>query len=167
MADPFTLEDRTGLGIATIMARKGTTREALAAALGTPLPEGTRALRPDGVALIGTGPGMWVAISEAGSADFATELATRLAGLASVSDQSGGYAVCRLSGAGARTVLQRGAAIDLHPSVFAAGAAATTVISHIGVIVWQIDDAPTYDLALFRSYTASFRHWLDEAVAAL
>ena len=73
----------------------------------------------------------------------------------------------RLSGDGARQLLQRGAAIDLHPSVFAAGGGAVTMIAHVGVIFWQVDDRPTYDIATFRSYADNFRHWLDESAASL
>jgi methylglutamate dehydrogenase subunit D len=41
------------------------------------------------------------------------------------------------------------------------------VIAHIGVILWQLDDAPTFEVATFRSYAFSFRRWLDATAAAL
>ena len=91
----------------------------------------------------------------------------RLSGLASLSDQSSAYAVFRLSGLGARTLLQRGVSIDLDPAAFSPGSAATSVISHIGVIFWQLDNAPTYEVAVFRSLARSFRHWLDSVAATL
>jgi sarcosine oxidase subunit gamma len=106
-------------------------------------------------------------LSESGADGHAARLRERLGALASVCDQSGGYQILQLSGPDARTLLQRGAAIDLHPSAFASGSVATTVIAHIGVILRQLDAAPTYEVALFRSYAASFRHWLDAAVCAL
>jgi sarcosine oxidase subunit gamma len=87
--------------------------------------------------------------------------------MASVSDQSGGYVILRISGPAARTLLQRGAPVDLHPSAFGPGSVAATVIAHIGVIIRQLDATPAYEIALFRSYAASFGHWLDAAVAAL
>ena len=68
--------------------------------------------------------------------------------------------VFRLSGEGAGALLQKGAFVDLDPVAFACGVAATTVIAHIGVIIWKVDDAPTFDVALFRSFAGSFRHWI-------
>jgi methylglutamate dehydrogenase subunit D len=55
----------------------------------------------------------------------------------------------------------------LHPTVFRPDSVATTVIAHIGVIFWQLDDAPTFEVATFRSYAFSFRRWLDATAAAL
>lgn len=164
----LTIEQRSGFTLATVMARKGVSAAAIDAALGVDAP-----LRPswnrgdDGLMLIGTGAGSWLAHVDEPEPCWAERLSDRLAGLASVSDQSEGYTITRLSGRGARTMLQRGAPIDFHPSAFGPGSAVTTVISHIGVIVWQVDDQPTYDVATFRSYSDSFRHWLDQTAAAL
>ena len=164
MAEALIIEEREGLGLASVMARKGVTAAMLGEALGLVIAEGSRVSAGPDLALIGTGPGTWLA---SGNPGLAARLGARLGPLASLSDQSGGYAVFRLSGVGARTVLQRGAAIDFHPSLFAAGSVATTVIAHIGVIIWQVDDLPIYDVAVFRSYAASFRHLLDLTAAAL
>lgn len=87
--------------------------------------------------------------------------------LASVSDQSGSYAVFRLRGGGVRQLLQRGASIDFHQSRFAAGSVATTVIAHIGVVIHQTDDTPSYDVAIFRSFAGSSRRWLYQSAASL
>jgi sarcosine oxidase subunit gamma len=83
--------------------------------------------------------------------------------LASVSEQSAGYAVLRLRGPGAAELLQKGAFIDLDPRVFAVGDAAVTVIAHIGVVLWKVDDAPTFDVAVFRSLLGSFQDWIAAA----
>lgn len=159
--------ERSGFGLATVMARKGVAPAAIGAALGVDLRDGPRCSTGTGIVLLGTGPGSWLAHVDAAPADWAAGLRDRLGALASVSDQSGGYVVFRLSGAGARTVLQRGAAIDFHPAAFAAGAVGATAIAHIGVVIRQIDDAPTYDILLFRSFAGSFRHWLDTVIAGV
>jgi methylglutamate dehydrogenase subunit D len=113
------------------------------------------------VSFVGYGPGQWLAVSETlGSETLARDLAHRLKGLASISDQSGGRTVLRLSGPHARDVLAKGLSIDLHPRAFAAGNAATSTISLMGVQLWQVDDTPIYDIALFRSVSASFWRWL-------
>jgi len=162
------IETPAGFGLTTIMARRGIDAVALGARLGLAPPTHpawTQAAH--GLRLIGTGAGSWLAYEEHAPPFWAEELRDQLRSVASVSDQSDGYAIVRLSGEGARTVLQRGAAIDFHPDSFARGSAATTVIAHIGVIVWQLDDAPTYEVATFRSFSDSFRHWLDQTAAAL
>ena len=93
------------------------------------------------------------------------DLVAKLKGFASVSDQSDGRAVVRLAGPRVRDVLAKGLPIDLHPTVFGAGSAATSVIALMGVTLWQVDDAPTYDIAVFRSLAGSFWKWLTDSAA--
>jgi len=161
------VEELSGLGIATVMARKGVTGATIGAILGVEPPTGPGAAYADDLTIIGTGPESWLVVKVNAAPDFTNQLSTALAGLASVSDQSGGYVATRLAGPQVRTVLQRGAAIDFHPDSFRPGSAVTTLIAHIGVIIWQVDEQPIYHVATFRSYTHSFRHWLDTTIAAL
>lgn len=165
-----TIEERTGLGLATVAARKGEAeglKRAVASAYGVELPDSSRAVHGKQVSFVGYGPGQWLAVSETLAGEtLARDLSERLRGLASISDQSGGRAVLRLSGPHARSVLAKGLPIDLHPRSFAPGSAATSTISLMGVQVWQVDDAPTYDLAIFRSVSASFWPWLTASAAA-
>ncbi|HKR89182.1 MAG TPA: sarcosine oxidase subunit gamma family protein [Phenylobacterium sp.] len=167
MPEAIQIEERTGFGLATVMARKGVAAEAVARALGVPPPVGAGWTSTGDLALIATGPGTWLALSAGGLETHAARLLEALGPMASVVDQSGGYVIHKLSGPGARTVLQRGAAIDLHPQAFGPRSAAVTVISHIGVVLRQLDETPAYEVAVFRSYAASFRRWLDAAIAAL
>ena len=164
-----TIAERRGLGIATVAARKGQVaalKSAVAEAYGVVLSDGSRAVQGQQVSFIGYGPGQWLAVSETliGEA-LARDLAAGLKGLASISDQHGGRTVMRLSGPRARDVLAKGLPIDLHPRAFAPGNAATSTISLMGVQLWQIDDAPTYDIALFRSVSESFWRWLSSSAA--
>jgi sarcosine oxidase subunit gamma len=158
------ISERVGLGLATVAARKGEAealKQAVVSAYGVELPDGSRAVHGLSVSFIGYGPGQWLAVSETlASETLARDLAERLRGLASISDQSGGRTVLRVSGPRARAVLAKGLPIDLHPRAFAPGSAATSTISLMGVQSWQVDDAPTYELAIFRSVSASFWGWL-------
>jgi sarcosine oxidase subunit gamma len=105
-------------------------------------------------------------VSEALSNEaLAGDLATKLQGLASVSDQSGGRTVLRIGGNPARDVLAKGLPIDLDPRAFPLGSAATSAISHIGVQLWQADDTRSYDVAIFRSLSESFWRWLTASAA--
>jgi sarcosine oxidase subunit gamma len=165
--DQLAIEPRDRLGIASVMARRNVEAAAIGARIGLPMPNGARAAFSGSRTVVGTGAGTWLLFEEEAASDFADILQEQLAGLASVSDQSSAYSVQRISGAASRRLLQRGAAIDLHPESFGPGAAAVTVFAHIGVILWQVDQQPTYEIATFRSYTESFRHWLEQSLVAL
>jgi sarcosine oxidase subunit gamma len=167
VAEGLTIETREGLALATVMARKGVSARAIGEALGAPAPEGPQVGPGAELALVGTGPGTWLALGETDAADFEARLRRSLGPLASVSDQSSGYVVYRLAGPAARTLLQRGAPIDLHPAAFPAASAAVTMIAHVGVILWRPDEAPTFAVAVFRSFAGSFQHWLETAAQAL
>lgn len=163
------IAERSRLGLATVAARKGrpgALTEAVAGAYGVALPDGSRVAHGKAVSFVGYGPGQWLAVSESlANEALAGDLAQRLGDLASISDQSGGRTVLRLSGPRARDVLAKGLPIDLHPRAFGPGSAATSTISLMGVQLWQVDDAPTYDIALFRSLSASFWRWLTASAA--
>ncbi|WP_254601796.1 sarcosine oxidase subunit gamma [Sphingomonas bacterium] len=167
MAEDLSISTRSGFSLATIMARKSSDPEALSRKIGVPLPSGPRTSKAGSLMLIGTGPGVWLAFSDKPAIDSAEQLQARVGALASVSDQSSAYSVLRLAGHDARRLLQRGVAIDLHPSQFGPGQVATSMIAHIGVILWQVDDLPTYEIATFRSFAESFRHWVDVTERAL
>lgn len=160
------IADRPGLGIATVMANAGGgAGSRLEAAFGVVLPAGPAAAFGDGITVVGTGPDVWLAVREAAPDGWIDQLTDALAGAASVADQSSGYALLRIGGPGARALLSRGAFIDFDPQAFRAGSAAVTLIAHMGTVIWQRDDAPTYELAVFRSYADSFWHWINSAAA--
>lgn len=167
MPDTAELVHKTNMGIATVMARKNADLAEIARILGVvAMPSGSVVQAASGEAVIGTGPTMWMVTKPDAAPEWADGLAGRLAGLASVSDQTGGYALYSLHGPNARALLQKGAFIDLHPDIFGPGSAATTVIAHVGVIMWQTDEQPTFNLALFRSFRSSFEHWFAVVRAA-
>jgi methylglutamate dehydrogenase subunit D len=166
---------RDDLTMASFAAAKGKTdalKAAILKAYGVQLPEtpervqGTERTRDSGIAFIWYGPEQWLAVAERGAKrDIEQELKPLLAGLASVVDQSDGRAVVQISGPRARDVLAKGLPIDLHPRAFTANGVAITSASHIGVILWQTDAAPTYEIAMFRSFADGFTHWLLDAAA--
>jgi sarcosine oxidase subunit gamma len=164
-----TLGERTDLGLATVMVRKGRQADLAAAAeraYGVALPAGPKLAAGPKAGFIGTGPGQWFVVSESlRNGALARNLAENFRGLASISDQSDGRAVVRLSGPKARGVLAKGLPIDLDPRVFKPGDAATSVISYIGVQLWQVDETPTYDIAVFRGFAESFWGWLTASAA--
>lgn len=163
------ISERVGLGLATVAARKGQApalKAAVAKAYGVDLPESSAVAQGPAVSFIGQGPGQWLAVSESlANEALARDLAQHIAGLASISDQSGGRTVLRVSGKRAREVLAKGLPIDLDPRAFPLGSAATSVISLMGVQLWQVDDTRSYDIAVFRSLSQSFWRWLTSSAA--
>jgi sarcosine oxidase subunit gamma len=164
-----TLALRTSVALASVIARRGG-QEALAARvrgiLDLDLPDRPRWAAAGPVALVWAGPGQWLAVDQGEEgAIFEDRLRRDFAGLASVSDQSDGRVLLRISGPSARAALAKGVMIDLHPRAFEPGDAALSQIAHIGVHFWQLDDAPTYELAVFRSFSAALWHGLMESAA--
>lgn len=130
------------------------------------LPDTPQRVEGKDIAFIWAGPDQWIAIAEREqNRDIEVELKPLLDGLSSVVDQSDARAVVQISGPRARDVLAKGVPIDLHPRAFKANNVAITHASHIGIIFWQIDDAPTYQIAMFRSFADGFAHWLLESSA--
>lgn len=159
-------DDLTIAGLAAFNGQSNALKAAVRQAYGLELPSTPQRIATNDIAFIWSGPDEWIAIAERRDGrDLEFELKPLLAGLAVVVDQSDGRAVVGVSGSRARDVLAKGVPIDLHPRVFKPGSVAITHASHIGVMLWQIDDKPTYELALARSFADSFMHWLDHASA--
>lgn len=162
MADDLQVIKCRDFGLATVMLRKNVDPAVIGAAFGVDMPAGPTCASASGTTVIGIGPGVWLAFTPKAEPTWVSDLATSITG-ASVSDQSGGYVILQLSGQAARSVLQKGAFIDLDPLKFGAGSAATTVIGHIGVVIWQAEASTTFHIALFRSFAESFHGWLGSA----
>jgi heterotetrameric sarcosine oxidase gamma subunit len=162
-----TVRPRDDLALARLIARKGRADD-LAAAVrsryGLDLPSTPKRVVQGGLAFIWSGPGQWLAVAEDGR-DLARELAEAAGAFAAVSDQSDGLAVLRVSGPHARDTLIKGVGLDLHPRAFGPGDAAATVIAHIGAQLWQLDDRPTYEIAIYRSFAGSLWRWLEASAA--
>jgi sarcosine oxidase subunit gamma len=153
------------LGLATVHARRGAGAALAAkvkAAYGVELPQRPQRIASGDVAFVGTGPGAWMAVSEAGPLGWADRLAGDLSGLASVNDQSDGYAALRLEGPAVLDALAKGVFLDLDDSVFPPGSAAGVVIAHIGAVLWR-REAQVFEVLVFRSYAASFWQWVEES----
>ncbi|GEP10347.1 sarcosine oxidase subunit gamma [Methylobacterium gnaphalii] len=157
---------RDGIGLATVIVADGQTdalRALVSERYGWTLPEPGRAQLFRDRGLVWSAPGQWLAVAE--TREALRDLPQAFRGVAAVTDQSDGRAVVRVSGRNARTVLEKGVAVDLHPRAFQAGQTAATSIAHIGAQLWQLDDVPTYDVAVARSFAGSFWSWLTEAAA--
>ena len=160
--DGVVVQDRDGLGLATVLLRRGQSAaftQRVRERFGIELESGARRSASGGTAFLAIGPGAWLATSEGGVNVFAAGLAEAVGESASVSDQSDGYAVLRVSGHGVREALCKLAPIDLHPRAFKVNDVAVTVAAHIGTTWWRLEDAgngsAVFELAVYRSLAGS------------
>jgi len=164
-----TVTEVQGAALATVTARKGrrgALLDAARSAFGIELPTTPRRAEGRDIAFIWSGPDQWLAYKHPAPAEGIEALLARpFADLASVVDQSHGRTLLRVCGPHIRDALAKGVAVDLHPRAFKAGDTAATLVSHIPVHLWQIDDQPTYEFAVARSLAQSFWHWLEASAA--
>jgi len=163
------IEERTDLALATVIARRGAEqplKRSMVAAFGLELPEAPRAVKRDGVCFAGIGPRQWLASAEGpGTQDFVRRLREHLKTIASITDQSDGRIVLRLTGEHVGDVLAKGIPVDLHPRSFKTDDVASTVMAHIGVQIHKLDDRPTFQLMAFRSFSNSLLLWFIKSAA--
>jgi len=153
------IRELDGMGLATVLVKKG---EDAAFA--------SRIAKLDGISLLATGPGTWLAVSEDGGNAFASSLRDTVGDLASVVDQSDGLAVVRVAGPKVRDVLCKLFAIDLDAGVFQVGDVAVTPAGHVGATLWRHEDtgsgAAAFVIAVHRSFAASFWEHLVAAATS-
>ncbi|MFI0813089.1 sarcosine oxidase subunit gamma [Streptomyces echinatus] len=135
--------------------------------LGAPLPRQcghTTASGPH--TLVWLGPDEWLVLSHADGTAVAGELGEALAGdPGSVVDVSANRTTLELSGPAARQVLEKGCPLDLHPRAHGPGRAVSTTVGPVAVLLWQVDDAPTYRLFPRSSFADYLARWLIDAMA--
>ena len=121
--------------------------------------------RADETAIAWLGPDEWLVISPPDIKEgLAARLEEALTGLhASVNDISSGQTIIRLHGARAREVLNKGCPVDLHPRTFGAGQCAQSHVAKSNALIVQVNDAPTYDVIVRRSFADYLARWLLDA----
>jgi methylglutamate dehydrogenase subunit D len=155
------------LELAIVMVRAGKQADLLVRSLerfGLALPTVPRREFRGPLSFAWAGPGKWLAMLEsARGTGFESDLREGFAGFASVANQSDGRIIIRVGGPKARQALAKGVPLDLDPRSFHVGDTALTVVANINVHFWQIDESPTYEFAVFRSFAVAFHEWLLEA----
>lgn len=144
--------------------------EAVHGALGCapPVEPGTTA-RSDSCTILWIGPTEWLVIVPPGAeAATLSSLEDALAGQhAAVNDVGEGLHVIRLSGPDSRLVLAKGCPLDLHPRVFGPGRCARSIVAKATVLVHQLDDSPSFDLYVDRTFAEYLWRWLEDAASTL
>ena len=162
----ITIEPRDDLGFAAVVARKGRAeelRKTLFSGHAVEAPVRPALARGRELDLVWNGPERWLAISS--DRAIAARLSGELGRLAAICDQRDALAILRIAGPEARAVLAKGCPLDLHPRAFRPGDAALTAIAHVGLHLWQVDEAPTFELAIPSSMAGSFARWLSASMS--
>lgn len=162
------IEDRSIAGITAFAATTDDVAARLAERYGVTPPEGTRRIVGDGgIVLQWAGPRQWLMMAPANTtADLEADVSQLLDGLAAVVDHTDARALLRISGPETRAVLAKVVGIDLHPRAFAIGDVAVTHAAHVGITIALVDDQPTFEISLSRSFADSFAAALVDAAAA-
>ena len=80
-----------------------------------------------------------------------------------VTDVTGGQSVITVSGPSARDVLAKGCPLDLHPTVFKPGDCAQTLLAKANVVIRCVEDSPSFELIVRRSFAEYAAGWLVDA----
>jgi methylglutamate dehydrogenase subunit D len=124
---------------------------------GVVLPDMPILARGNKVSLLWAGHHQWLALAaDEVRANLLTELQTSVGDAASLSDQSDARFAVMASGPKVRDTLAKLTPIDLHPRVFAPSQTALTLFGHLTGQITQINDAPSYELMVFRSFAQCF-----------
>lgn len=82
---------------------------------------------------------------------------------AAVVDVSANRTILELVGSSARAVLEKGCPVDLHPRAFRPGAAVTTTLARVPLILWQVRP-DVYRLIPRSSFADYVARWLVDAM---
>jgi len=113
------------------------------------------------------GPNEWLIILPAAAADATmANLQQAMAGLFfALTDVSGGQTIVVLSGDNVLDVLAKGCSLDLHAHEFGVGQCAQSHLGKAPIFLHKIDDQPTIELVVRRSFADYFWLWLETASA--
>ena len=140
----------------------------LGTVLGGALPDGvgqTMTAGTLGVAWLG--PDELLVVAEGDPESLTAALSEALGGSrGAVVDVSANRTVLELSGPGARSVLEKGCPVDLHPRAFGPGVAVTTTLGPVPLLLWQTAPA-TYRLLPRTSFADYVARWLMDAMTEL
>jgi heterotetrameric sarcosine oxidase gamma subunit len=160
-----TLSERRPLSVYQVSAFAPTIAGAAARliAAGFETPDANRMIAYGATSVRSTGPGIWQIVGPDGALPPVPELRSALRGVATVVDLSHARTALRVSGGDAVRVLAKHCPLNLDPVAFPAGSATNTRLGHLGVTLARVDDAPTFELLVFRGYAQFVTEMLCEA----
>ena len=161
------LEVRPGHGYLNLRGDPGDEQflQAVQATLGQPLPTIANTFTAGENTQFRLGPDEWLLATEPGKErDIAEQLGKNLSGQChSLVDVTGGQVLLRLRGNHVREVLAKGCTLDLHPRAFKMGQCAQTTLAKTSMLIALIDDTPTFDIIVRRSFAEYAARWLQHS----
>ena len=161
------LEVRPGHGYLNLRGDPGDEQflQAVQATLGQPLPTIANTFTAGENTQFRLGPDEWLLATEPGKErDIAEQLGENLSGQCySLVDVTGGQVLLRLRGSHVREVLAKGCTLDLHPHAFKMGQCAQTTLAKTSMLIALIDDTPTFDIIVRRSFAEYAARWLQHS----
>jgi sarcosine oxidase subunit gamma len=145
----------------------GTAAARAAEALGTPLPTHAGSVAEAGaLRVLWLGPDEWLVVGADGSAPTIEQALRQALGdePGSVVAVSANRTTLELSGPSARSVLEQGCSLDLHPRTFGPGQCAQTMVSKVQAVLDQVDAEPSYRLLVRGSFAQYLADWLLDAM---
>jgi sarcosine oxidase subunit gamma len=111
------------------------------------------------------GPDEWLVVTAYEDSD---ELMAQLIGVqenhhVAVTDVSGGNILLRLTGERVHDVLAKGCTLDFHSDAMTPGHCAQSGLAKASVLIGHIDDEPTWDVVVRRSFSEYLCIWLQSA----
>jgi sarcosine oxidase subunit gamma len=140
--------------------------KAAQAAAGVELPLEPNTTRRNGqVTALWLGPDEWLITAPQGEERvLAPALRAALGDRhAAVVDLTESRTVIAVSGAHARDLLAKGCTLDLHARVFKVGACAQTGLARAGALVHLLDETPSFEITILRSFADYMWVWLTDA----
>lgn len=163
------IAERRPLAIIQVAALSGAAvavRSALAVALGiTVAAKPNHAAQNDGVTILWIGPDRWLVVEpERPGRELAARLNEALTGTpAALTDLGHARTVLRIAGCSSRDLLAKGCGVDFHARAFPVGSCAQSLLGHVGALLHAVDEAPSFDLYIARSYALTLWEWLTES----
>ena len=111
------------------------------------------------------GPDEWLLISSPSTdQQFLALLRDTLSGLRfAATNITDGQTILHLHGKHAIHILRKGCGLDFHPRVFKPGSCAQTLIAKAGALIHYVDQSPSLDLIVRRSFADYLALWLKDA----
>jgi sarcosine oxidase subunit gamma len=127
--------------------------------------EPCHAVMNDDHAVLWMGPDEWLVVGRPETrAELPVSLRTALGDAhAGVTEVGESMAIFGLGGPRARDLLAKGCTIDLHPRAFRAGQCVSTLLAKAQVTLHQLDDAPTFNIFVHRSFAVYLWRWILDA----
>lgn len=140
-------------------------RKAAESVLGQALPVEPNTMSSGRHQVLWLGPDEWLIVAPIDTVTSTVdELGDALAKChAAVNNVSGGNVAYRLSGGDTRKLFAKGCTLDFHPDVFAVGHCAQSGLGKAAVLFALLDDAPTYEVIVRRSFAEYLQKWLRHA----